>query len=140
MGGETSNTIGGNKVGDRISIQFKNGEDKSAVLFSHWDGLSLIAGAEDYVRTLVMDNIVRSKGKENPLGIYPLDRLEPATVMVSFISEIIGSGNRITGNYYLPRNIEEGDNSDNGHFIIDIDKIEKSLWDAYRIGIEKNKG
>ena len=29
------------------------------------------------------------------------------------------------------------DMNDNGHHLIDIDKIEKMLWDAYKNGIEK---
>lgn len=29
-------------MGNRISFQFKNGQDKSVVFFSHWDGKSLL--------------------------------------------------------------------------------------------------
>lgn len=111
-------------MGDRISIQFKKGENRSAVLFSHWDGLHFKDEAEDYVRLLVMDNLRRSKDK-NLIMTMPLDRLEPGTVMISFIPEIVYNGDRIQSNYYLPETVEDGDNSDNGHFMIDIDKIKK---------------
>jgi hypothetical protein len=97
-------------MGDRVSIQFQNGEDKSVVLFSHWDGMSLVKEAQSYVLKLKYE----ADGKQ----IFPLQRMEPGTVMLDFISHYIG-GNRVTSNYYIECTPEDGDNSDNGHHIID---------------------
>jgi len=86
--------------------------------------MALKDSAENYVRDLVTMNL------SNKTSIaYPLDRLEAHTVMVSFISEIVGEGKRIHSNYYLPEK-DYGDNSDNGHYIIDINEIENYLLKA----------
>jgi len=124
-------------MGNRISIQFEKNGDLSGVLFSHWDGLSLKERAEAYINVLVTNKILKFQEKGEHSGVYPLDRLEPETVMASFISEIIGQGDRIEGNYYIPDTADNGDNSDNGHHTIDIKKIEDTLWNAYNIGVEK---
>jgi len=124
-------------MGDRISIQFEKNRDLSGVLFSHWDGLSLKERAEAYINVLVTKSILKFQEKGKHSRTYPLDRLEPETVMVSFISEIIGQGDRIESNYYIPDTADNGDNSDSSHHIIDIKKIEDTLWDAYNIGVEK---
>lgn len=114
-------------MGDRISIEFRKDGTASGVLFSHWDGMAFKQAAEDYVRSLVFENLENKRG-----GIEPLDRLEPDTVMVSFISEIIGKGKRIVSNYYLPPGVNHGDNSDNGHHVIDIDAIEADCKKRYQ--------
>lgn len=120
-------------MGDRISIQFRKEHELSGILFSHWRGLDLKEIAENYIKKLVLSNIEKSNGK--PLsGFDPLDRLEPATVMVSFISEEIGYGERITHDYYIPEDILGGDNSNNGHHIIEIDEISRPLIDSYEKG------
>ena len=62
---------------------------------------------------------------DHPSG-QPLDRLEPGTVMVDFIRWMAGrelagaSWQRITSNFYLGKDSEDGDNSDNGHVEIDL--------------------
>ena len=120
-------------MGDRISIQFKNGKDYSGVLFSHWDGLLLRDRAEAYIYELINRNLKKSKdGKLS--SFYPLDRLQPDTIMVSFISEIIGQGKQIESNYYLPTDVDMGDNSDNGHHTIDITMIKDLVTNAYETG------
>jgi len=106
-------------MGDRISIQFKNGKEKSVVLFSHWGGLSFFEVAKKYTLDLI-----------NEIGLKemtPLDRLEPNTVMVDFIRYVTEDEKRIESNLYLGATEFDGDNSDNGHKIIDliIMKMEK---------------
>lgn len=97
-------------MGDRISIQFKNGDSKSVVLFSHWDGRSLLDRAQNYLdnRFIGMDNI------------QPLGRKDPETVMVDFIVWLLKDKGIISSNYYLGATSNDGDNSDNGHFMIDL--------------------
>ena len=64
-------------MGDRVSIQFENNGMKSAVLFSHWDGLDLVGLATEYVRRLKADAVTDDTGG-------PLNRLESDSVMFNF--------------------------------------------------------
>lgn len=98
-------------MGDRVSIQFKNGNQKSVVLFSHWGGMSFVNYAKAYVQAL--QEAARKEG-----STYPLYRLEPETVMIDFIRVLTQDGKPVTGNYYIVATEEEGDNSDNGHHVI----------------------
>lgn len=101
-------------MGDRISIRFVNGTERSVVLFSHWDGESLKTFAEDYVSKL--------KTKVSESDFSPLDRLEPNTVMLDFLLNLFKKENlsEVRSNYYLGKDESDGDNSDNGHFDIDL--------------------
>ena len=99
-------------MGDRVSIQFQKGEDKSVVLFSHWDGMELVKSAKSYVQRLKYENDGKS--------MFPLQRLETGTVILDFISTYL-KGNRVPSNYYLEDSPDKGDNSDNGHHIISLD-------------------
>ena len=49
----------------------------------------------------------------------PLDRFEPRVVIVDFVLRYIDKG-PVTSNYYLGRHEEDGDNSDNGHHVIEF--------------------
>ena len=98
-------------MGDRISIQFKNGPDKSVVLFSHWGGKDFLKEARKYVKELKAERI----GECNPL-----DRMEPGTVMVDFIRHVTKDMKRVESDLYIEENEHMGDNSDNGHFIINL--------------------
>ncbi len=103
-------------MGDRISIQFQNGKEKSVCLFSHWGGESFLETAVSYVNTLMRE----VKGKESG----PLDRLEPNTVMVDFIRYITKGMKRVESDLYLASTEDDGDNSDNGHHVIKLEKEE----------------
>ena len=102
-------------MGDRISISFRNGTDESVALFSHWGGKSFLKTAISYAKILKEE-----VGQER---VRPLHRLEPGTVMVDFIKQLTSSHdhNRVYGNLYLCVNREGGDNSDNGHYVINLD-------------------
>jgi hypothetical protein len=108
-------------MGDRISISFVNGADHSPALFSHWGGTSFLAGVDLY-----LNELREEISKLDHPNSYPLDRLEPGTVMVDFIRwtaecELAGvDRQRITCNFYLGKDSEDGDNSDNGHVEIDL--------------------
>ena len=55
----------------------------------------------------------------------PLDRLEPDTVMVDFIRHITRGMNRVESDLSLGKTQSDGDNSDNGHFVIDLGILKK---------------
>lgn len=113
-------------MGDRVSISFVNSAApewgrESVALFSHWDGLTLPAAATAYVKELAREQA------EKPSRVSgPLDRRQPNTVMVDFLRWLTNErtgmepGKRITGNYYLGANADDGDNGDNGHFRIEL--------------------
>jgi len=107
------------RIGDRISIQFKNEKEKSVVFFSHWRGVEFLREVEKYVEVL--------KKEVNGRVISPLDRLEPDTVMVDFIRYITENMSRVTSDLYLGKDEFDGDNSDNGHFIIYLSRRSKTV-------------
>ena len=100
-------------MGDRISISFVNGNDQSVALFSHWGGREFLNDALAYVR-----NLRQEKAKGN--GSNPLDRLEPQTAMVDFIRHITRNEVRVDRDLYLGKDGCHGDNSDNGHWNINL--------------------
>ena len=100
-------------MGDRVSIQFKNGSDKSVVLFSHWGGISFTRLVEDYYRELKL--YIKKNGNTDPIG-----RMEPSTAMVDFIRVATRNMDRVTSDLYLGVDENDGDNSDNGHHVMDL--------------------
>jgi len=104
-------------MGDRVSIQFVSGDDKSVVLFSHWGGMEFVEKASEYLQELIEE----LDGKSGE----PLGRLEPSTVMVDFVRHITKGMKRVTHDLYLGVSEGDGDNSDNGHHIIDLVKEKK---------------
>ena len=106
-------------MGDRVSISFKNGEDESVALFSHWGGEDFVKDAHKYALGLKF-NYATKQGTT-----YPLGRLEPDTVMVDFIRHLTVGVDHVEGDYYLGCGPEDGDNSDNGHFTICLDEIKE---------------
>ena len=107
-------------MGDRVSIGFRQGTNKSVVLFSHWGGEEFVSFAQDYV-----NNLIKTTPKETINT--PLDRFEPNTVMMDFIRYLVyeefDCGNKpIKSNYHLGKDEHDGDNSDNGHFWIELEE------------------
>ena len=113
-------------MGDRISIQFVNNNDKSVVFFDHWAGRSLLEEAQDY---LVELNAEVPDGRVS----MPLDRREPSVVMLDFIAwRATKHGynpplKRIRGSWYLGVDENDGDNSDNGHWCFDVSKAKQEV-------------
>ena len=111
-------------MGDRISIQFVNEDDKSVVFFDHWAGKGLIEEAHDYLIEL---NAESSDGRIS----MPLDRREPSVVMIDFIAWRASKHGfnpplrRIRSSWYLGVDENDGDNSDNGHYLIDVRILRK---------------
>jgi hypothetical protein len=106
-------------MGDRASVSFKKGQYESVALFSHWGGQEFQNYARDYAYRLVKE----CGGKH----CLPLERLEPETIMVDFIRDLTKGEKRVMSNLYLGRDQNDGDNSDNGHQVIDMDLIAKNL-------------
>jgi hypothetical protein len=105
-------------LGDRVSISFqgKLSEDwteESPALFSHWRGMGFVEEATEYLKNLKAE--AKKEGES-----LPLYRLEPATVMLDFIRHIASKEKRITNDLYICKSQEEGDNSDNGHWTINL--------------------
>lgn len=113
-------------MGDRVSISFRKGAWESVALFSHWGGMDFVNLARQYVLELRSEQTTSSvlhaldSGKTRAITAYPLDRLEPDTVMVDFIRYLTRGMDRVKSDYYLGRDWEQGDNSDNGHHVIDL--------------------
>lgn len=106
-------------MGDRVSISFRNGNKESVALFSHSNGMEFVKLAQDYVATLKAT--INDPTSDPFLRAYPLGRLEPQTVLVDFISRVVGQGMMIKHNFYLGATPEDGDNFNNGHHVIRLD-------------------
>ena len=124
-------------MGDRVSISFVNVDRlhhekikmESVPLFNHWGGREFPQYALNWVKKLKRE--VNEK-KDNIST--PYTRLEPQRVMVLFIADLqkdkqfadYTNKKRITHSIYLGKDKNDGDNSDNGHFMIDIN--DEKIW------------
>lgn len=110
-------------MGNRISIQFQNGEDKSPVLFSHWGGDTLLDDVGNYLKEL--DTELEQKDKHVS---EPIDRHEPRTIIIDFIRWLTKDMKRVSSDLYMGFDQNDGDNSDNGHYIVDL----KENWKDWK--------
>ena len=107
-------------MGDRVSIQFKDPDGNlSPVLFSHWRGMEFVDEANRYAGGLSEEVKAKNRGH-----MYPIDRMEAGTVMVDFIRHITKDEERIESDLYLACTENDGDNSDNGHHVIQLIRSE----------------
>jgi len=134
-------------MGDRVSISFRKKEetyagptepkthiDESPVLFHHWGGTELPKVAFEWFKKVRMDI------RRNLSGSDPFTRLEPRNLMVQLIGTlarekwdqyttgltkdkkgITKHATWMTHSMYLGKDSQDGDNSDNGHYTIDVD-------------------
>ena len=129
-------------MGDRVSISFaqKRSEadrkmfggpsvDESVVLFHQWGGEDLPRMAVRYLAELKEEGYGNEESVKELKLRGPLGRLEPSTVMVDFIRWYLKhhhgrqeATGRVTGDLYLGTDWKDGDNSDNGHYVIDVDE------------------
>ena len=113
-------------MGDRISIQFVNGDDKSVVFFDHWAGRTLLQEVQEYLVEL------NAEIPDSQVSM-PLDRREPSVVIMDFIAwRAVKHGynpplKRIQGSWYLGVDENDGDNSDNGHWCFDVSKAKQEV-------------
>ena len=133
-------------MGDRVSISFRKKEeyydettknktvsDESPALFHHWGGTELPHVAFEWFKK------VKTEAKELG-GSDPFTRLEPGNLMVQLIGTlarekwdqyttgltkdkkgITKHSTWMTHSMYLGKDGADGDNSDNGHYTIDVD-------------------
>ena len=125
-------------MGDRVSIQFSHKDmewgDKSVVLFHHWGGEKFADFAKGWAIDFKMKVLKLQEGN----GSDPLSRLEPRNVMIQFIkalsdyptkdftyyfykdNEFVYSDDYLSYSMYLGKDENDGDNSDNGHHVIEL--------------------
>ena len=118
-------------MGDRVSISFVNEinylheqrREESIALFNHWGGKEFPQYALNWVKKLKREVLQR-----RPNISTPYTRLDPQNVMVLFIADLqkdkqfadYTNKERITHSIYLGKDKNDGDNTDNGHFVIYI--------------------
>ena len=128
-------------MGDRVSISFQQKAawyvnkkkeehtDESPTLFHHWGGTQFPKMAFDWFKSI--------KKKYGKGGGDPFTRMEPRNLMVQFIAHLRNHEDLRYDRYvnekrttddqllsysiYLGKTPEDGDNSDNGHYTIDVD-------------------
>ena len=125
-------------MGDRVSISFRKTEEtyggptekktrleESPALFHHWGGTELPKVAFRWFKKVRK----ATEGKRSD----PFTRLEPRNLMVQLIGTLArekwdqystGTGKHdtwMTHSMYLGKDSQDGDNSDNGHYTIDVD-------------------
>ena len=133
-------------MGDRVSISFRKTEEtyggptekktrleESPALFHHWGGTELPHVAFEWFKK------VKTEAKKLR-GSDPFTRLEPGNLMVQLIGTlarekwdqyttgltkdkkgITKHSTWMTCSMYLGKDGTDGDNSDNGHYTIDVD-------------------
>jgi hypothetical protein len=120
-------------MGDRVSIAFRNLDEESIALFDHWGGENLPLGTvREYCEQLSKD---MKKGVDDRIST-PLSRMEPNTMMVDFCRWFFPQYSdkhdemcsrhqfkhdvpgHITSTLYFGKDGTDGDNSDNGHWVV----------------------
>ena len=132
-------------MGDRVSISFRKKEEtyggpteakttleESPALFHHWGGTELPKVAFEWFKQIKADiKTIKSIGSD------PFTRLEPRNLMVQLIGTLArekwdqysiyknkkyaGHDTWMSYSMYLGKDSQDGDNSDNGHYTIDVD-------------------
>ena len=134
-------------MGDRVSISFKQKQerwggpsdktevtDESPALFHHWGGTELPKVAFEWFKKVKAET--QAMGQRSD----PFTRLEPRNLMVQLIGTlarekwdqyttgltkdkkgITKHDTWMTYSMYLGKDGTDGDNSDNGHYTIDVD-------------------
>ena len=137
---------GKNKMGDRVSISFKDKDnDESIILFHHWGGTKFPKVAFDWFKDYKKK--IDKTAKSNVST--PITRFDSNNVMVQFV-QWLGQGGHyrqctgfekdendesiydeplysdylISDSLYFGKDTNEGDNSDNGHYTIYTKKCE----------------
>ena len=129
-------------MGDRVSLSFQQETEwyvkrkkekhleQSPALFHHWGGT--------HFPKFAFQRFKKVKEKYGKNGGDPFTRMEPRNLMVQFIAHLRNHDDlRYDRHYngewstddellsysiYLGKDSNDGDNSDNGHYIIDVDK------------------
>ena len=119
-------------MGDRVSVQFKNGEDTSVVLFNHWGGMGFVEEVKKWVKNFEMHVIANWKHKNHST---PITRCDVENLMVQFIASLgkhekdYNFNQLVSHSLYLGKTQNDGDNSDNGHHIIEVGDLKEKFKD-----------
>lgn len=112
-------------MGDRISFSFVDEAGEGVAFFSHQDGEHLMKDVDDYLQ-------------QNP-GMCCMNA---NTVMVDFVRWLTKDIDRVDNNYYLGKDENDGDNSDNGHFKINLiewgEKWEEECEKAFDVAARRD--
>ena len=128
-------------MGDRVSLSFQQKAEwyvnrkkeehmeQSPALFHHWGGTHFPRFAFQWFKQI--------KAKYGKNGGDPFTRMEPRNLMVQFIAHLRNhealrydrhyhgewstDDELLSYSIYLGKDSNDGDNSDNGHYIIDVD-------------------
>ena len=128
-------------MGDRVSISFKDNDgDESISIFHHWGGTKFPRVALDWFKAFKKDVNLTAKGNVS----CPITRFDSNNMAVQFISWLgknnhyreccgfekdkngkmdlnskpIYNDDQISHSMYLGKDQNDGDNSDNGHYVI----------------------
>ncbi|MFA6718682.1 MAG: hypothetical protein WCS15_06355 [Prevotella sp.] len=94
-------------MGDRISIQFKDKYGReSPVIFSHWGGMGFLEDAKDFIKEMS-----DAKG---------FSSVEAGKLAVDTIAVLRQDNHEM----YLGMTVFDGDNSDNGNYMYNLEKNE----------------
>ncbi len=93
-------------MGDRVSVSFKTGEERSVVVCSHWGGKQFAQKALDFATDLIA-----RRPSEGGMST-PLTRREPCRVVASFLATLEED------ECYVVTDRQGCDDSDNGHYTI----------------------
>jgi len=121
-------------MGDRVSISFIDGNgDESIALFNHWGGEEFPHFALNWFKDFKDRNRAQNNWSD------PITRHEARVMMTQFldfigrnkidrqfkrggeIGKIETDENLLSSSYYFGKDKHDGDNSDNGHYVIHTD-------------------
>tara|TARA_R110002020_G_scaffold158924_1_gene342474 strand:- start:88 stop:465 length:378 start_codon:yes stop_codon:yes gene_type:complete len=119
-------------MGNRVSVSFKKDDRESVALFNHWGGEEFAIQTRNWFRTYKTKLSVTEE-KDVLNGTDPITRFEPQNLMVQYIHNLFrqplncsfdesleATPEYVSHSIYLGADEHDGDNSDNGHYTIDI--------------------
>ncbi len=105
-------------MGDRTSIQFKNKDELSPILYGQWAGMLLVSMGEEFLELL------KQKYPELSNGSTPVSRREPSALLPMFISLYIDPPDEMGfGSWRLYDSTMKMGGNDNGHWIVDCEQM-----------------
>jgi hypothetical protein len=104
-------------MGDRTTIQFKNGDELSPCLYGHNSGLGILYEADEFMEILKTEYALEERVSD------PITRREPSAILVMFINRYVKQPE--DGGYRLTDSTNHYRNNDNGHWIVDLEKMKR---------------
>jgi hypothetical protein len=106
-------------MGDRTSIQFKNKNDLSPILYGQRAGMLVVYMAEEFLELLKQEHPERSNGST------PISRREPSALLPMFISIYVNPPDEkgYWRSWRLYDSTLKMGGNDNGHWIVDCEQM-----------------